>query len=263
MPQVLVFCRTNFDCDNLEAFLLAAGGGKHGRPGAESGKENPYSCCVLAGARSMEERRRNLQGEAPSRCALLWPLRLTLRCVTAFKEGGVRILICTDVAARGIDISGLPYVVNMTLPDNEEDYIHRVGRVGRADTLGLAVSIVSSVPERVWYCRRKGYTPWTAPTVADVSEHTVWYDERALLEAIEARLGASVAVMGGDCALPEQLVAQMASADAYGKSRAEGGDAAAFSALAPEVAALSNLEHAVQRAYWQLKRKYHTVTAGL
>ena len=62
MPQVLVFCRTNFDCDNLEAFLLAAGGGKHGRPGAESGKENPYSCCVLAGARSMEERRRNLQG---------------------------------------------------------------------------------------------------------------------------------------------------------------------------------------------------------
>ena len=65
MQQVLVFCRTNYDCDNLEAFLVAAGGGKQGRPGAESGKENPYSCCVLAGARSMEERRRNLQGEMP------------------------------------------------------------------------------------------------------------------------------------------------------------------------------------------------------
>jgi ATP-dependent RNA helicase DDX1 len=43
----------------------------------------------------------------------------------AFKEGDVRFLICTDVAARGIDISGLPYVINMTLPDKSEDYIHR------------------------------------------------------------------------------------------------------------------------------------------
>ena len=50
----------------------------------------------------------------------------------AFKEGAVRFLICTDVAARGLDISGLPYVVNVTLPDRAEDYIHRVGRVGRS-----------------------------------------------------------------------------------------------------------------------------------
>ena len=42
----------------------------------------------------------------------------------------MRFLICTDVAARGLDISGLPYVVNVTLPDRAEDYIHRVGRVG-------------------------------------------------------------------------------------------------------------------------------------
>jgi hypothetical protein len=70
MEQVLVFCRTNFDCDNLEAFLVAASGGKRGRLGAESGKENAYSCCVLAGARSMDERRRNLQGASPP------PLRL-------------------------------------------------------------------------------------------------------------------------------------------------------------------------------------------
>lgn len=48
----------------------------------------------------------------------------------AFKDGDIRFLICTDVAARGIDIAGLPYVVNMTLPDRSEDYIHRVGRVG-------------------------------------------------------------------------------------------------------------------------------------
>jgi hypothetical protein len=45
--------------------------------------------------------------------------------VQAFKDGDVRFLICTDVAARGIDIRGLPYVINMTLPDKSEDYIHR------------------------------------------------------------------------------------------------------------------------------------------
>lgn len=49
----------------------------------------------------------------------------------AFKDGDIRFLICTDVAARGIDVAGLPYVINMTLPDRSEDYIHRVGRVGK------------------------------------------------------------------------------------------------------------------------------------
>lgn len=61
----------------------------------------------------------------------------------AFKDGYVRFLICTDVAARGVDIKGLPFVVNMTLPDEPENYIHRIGRVGRQDCLGLAVSIVA------------------------------------------------------------------------------------------------------------------------
>ena len=55
-----------------------------------------------------------------------------MMALQAFKDGDIRFLICTDVAARGIDIAGLPYVVNMTLPDRSEDYIHRVGRVGNA-----------------------------------------------------------------------------------------------------------------------------------
>lgn len=53
-----------------------------------------------------------------------------MHCLQAFKQGEVRFLICTDVAARGLDISGLPYVINLTLPNRAEDYIHRVGRVG-------------------------------------------------------------------------------------------------------------------------------------
>ena len=245
MDRVLVFCRTNFDCDNLEAFLrVAGGGGATQRLGAESGKENPYSCCVLAGGRSTEERRRSLQ---------------------AFKDGAVRMLLCTDVAARGIDISGLPFVVNMTLPDSAEDYIHRVGRVGRADTLGLAVSLVSRVPERLWYCRKKGHTPWTAPTEADVREHSVWSDEHGLLKAVEERLGCQVPTMGHDCALPQELRDALpggggAGTEAYGQAKGEGAAvvtaATATQQLAPTVQALSDLEHTVQRAYWALKRKY-------
>ena len=58
MDQVLVFCRTNYDCDNLEKYLIARGGGKKFVPGqkVEKGVENPYSCCVMAGQRSMKER---------------------------------------------------------------------------------------------------------------------------------------------------------------------------------------------------------------
>ena len=58
----------------------------------------------------------------------------------------MRFLICTDVAARGLDISGLPYVVNVTLPDRAEDYIHRVGRVG-GSTSCLACSPKLSLDE--------------------------------------------------------------------------------------------------------------------
>ncbi|KYK68411.1 putative ATP-dependent RNA helicase DDX1, partial [Toxoplasma gondii TgCatPRC2] len=60
METCLVFCRTNLDCDNLELFLTSCGGGRKFAGKAESGKENPYSCVVLAGMRSQEERNRNL-----------------------------------------------------------------------------------------------------------------------------------------------------------------------------------------------------------
>lgn len=61
IDQCLIFCRTNFDCDNLEAYLNTVGGGGRYRGKMEKGKENPYSCLVLAGQRSMQERRAALQ----------------------------------------------------------------------------------------------------------------------------------------------------------------------------------------------------------
>jgi ATP-dependent RNA helicase RhlE len=65
-----------------------------------------------------------------------------------FKEGKVRALIATDVAARGIDIKGLSHVINYELPYNAEDYVHRIGRTARAGNSGLAVSLVS--PGEEW-----------------------------------------------------------------------------------------------------------------
>jgi ATP-dependent RNA helicase RhlE len=65
------------------------------------------------------------------------------KALEMFKAGDVRVLVATDVAARGLDIEGLPMVVNYEIPWDPEDYIHRVGRTGRAGMPGLAVSLVS------------------------------------------------------------------------------------------------------------------------
>ncbi|KAH8867725.1 ATP-dependent RNA helicase DDX1 [Schistosoma japonicum] len=105
MDRALIFCRTKLDCDNLEQYFISIGGGPNCRT-------SPFSCVCLHSDRSPPERKANLQ---------------------KFKNGDVRFLICTDVAARGIDIAGLPYVINVTLPDEKQNYVHRIGRVGRAE----------------------------------------------------------------------------------------------------------------------------------
>lgn len=66
------------------------------------------------------------------------------RALTQFKQGLVRVLVATDVAARGIDVDGLSHVVNFDLPNAPEDYVHRIGRTGRAGAVGEAISLVSN-----------------------------------------------------------------------------------------------------------------------
>ena len=66
------------------------------------------------------------------------------KALAEFKRGAVQTLVATDIAARGIDIIDLPYVVNFDLPNVSEDYVHRIGRTGRAGATGLAVSLVSA-----------------------------------------------------------------------------------------------------------------------
>jgi len=64
------------------------------------------------------------------------------RALTEFKDGSLQVLVATDIAARGIDIDQLPHVVNYDLPNIPEDYVHRIGRTGRAGATGEAVSLV-------------------------------------------------------------------------------------------------------------------------
>jgi superfamily II DNA/RNA helicase len=72
-----------------------------------------------------------------------------LKALDAFKSGAVDLLVCTDVAARGLDIKDVPAVFNFDIPFNAEDYVHRIGRTGRAGASGLAVSFVSARDARL------------------------------------------------------------------------------------------------------------------
>lgn len=68
--------------------------------------------------------------------------------ITAFRNGSVKILVATDIAARGIDVLSISHVINYDMPDSTEDYIHRIGRTGRVDKIGKAFSFVTSADTR-------------------------------------------------------------------------------------------------------------------
>ncbi len=67
-----------------------------------------------------------------------------LKALTDFKSGAVRVLVATDIAARGIDVDGISHVVNFDFPAQPEDYVHRIGRTGRAQAIGDALSFITS-----------------------------------------------------------------------------------------------------------------------
>ena len=63
--------------------------------------------------------------------------------LNAFKKNAVQILVATDVAARGLDIPDVSYVINFDTPQNIDDYVHRIGRTGRAGNTGVAISFIN------------------------------------------------------------------------------------------------------------------------
>ncbi len=103
--QVLVFTRTKFGANNVAEFLT----------------KNGIHAMALHGNKSQAARTQALAG---------------------FKSGDIRALVATDIAARGIDIDDLPHVVNYEIPNVCEDYVHRIGRTGRAGADGTAVNLV-------------------------------------------------------------------------------------------------------------------------
>jgi superfamily II DNA/RNA helicase len=107
--------------------------------------ESPYQAVVFtATKRGAELLANNLTNQGHSTAALHgdMPQNARRRTIDRMRRGDTRILVATDVAARGLDIKGLSHVINFDLPMVAEDYIHRIGRTGRGGATGIAISLV-------------------------------------------------------------------------------------------------------------------------
>ncbi|RMC17229.1 hypothetical protein DUI87_05807 [Hirundo rustica rustica] len=168
------------------------------------------------------------------------------------QRGDVRFLICTDVAARGIDIHGVPYVINVTLPDEKQNYVHRIGRVGRAERMGLAISLVAKEKEKVWYhvCSSRGKGCYNT-RLKEEGGCTIWYNEMQLLGEIEEHLNCTIAQVEPDIKVP---VDDFDGKVTYGQKRALGGGLykGHVDILAPTVQELAALEKEAQTSFLHL-----------
>jgi len=104
--SVLIFCRTKHGADKIAHRLKAA----------------QHSVAVLHSNRTQRERVEALEG---------------------FKSGKYEVMVATDIAARGIDVEGISHVINYDVPQHPEDYVHRIGRTGRAQTVGDAFTLIT------------------------------------------------------------------------------------------------------------------------
>jgi ATP-dependent RNA helicase RhlB len=98
---------------------------------------------VFCNRRDQTRRLADMLGQYGINCAFLSgevPQRKRIRILESFKAGKIRVLVATDVAGRGIHVEGISHVINYTLPHDPEDYVHRIGRTGRAGLSGTSVS---------------------------------------------------------------------------------------------------------------------------
>ena len=109
-------------------------------------RDNQFaSCLVFAGTKTMTDTvAEHLINDGYKAAALHGDLRQKQRdfVMSQYREGRINVLVATDVAARGIDVSGIDAVINFDIPQNSEDYVHRIGRTGRAQQSGVAYTFV-------------------------------------------------------------------------------------------------------------------------
>lgn len=113
MNQVIVFCKTKQSVDQVTRDLI----------------RRNLSAQAIHGDRSQQSR---------------------LETLNAFKDGSLRVLVATDIAARGLDIAELPFVINYEMPAQPEDYVHRIGRTGRAGADGVAISLMDESEQKMF-----------------------------------------------------------------------------------------------------------------
>lgn len=113
MNQVIVFCKTKQSVDRVTRELV----------------RRNLSAQAIHGDRSQQSR---------------------LETLNAFKDGNLRVLVATDIAARGLDIAELPFVINYEMPAQPEDYVHRIGRTGRAGADGVAISLMDESEQKMF-----------------------------------------------------------------------------------------------------------------
>jgi superfamily II DNA/RNA helicase len=110
-----------------------------------------------------------------------------IQALDAFKQGKVTVLIATDVAARGLDIDHLPMVINYEIPHAAEDYVHRIGRTGRAGATGTAISLVSPEEEKYLADIEKLIKTEIKKEKADLPQHSARPQREAHHERSERR----------------------------------------------------------------------------
>lgn len=152
--------------------------------------ENPERCMIFCGTKEMVNVLFQKLRKARIFCGMLHgdlDQRDRMKTVDAFRRGGFRFLIATDVAARGIDFDQITHVINYDFPTGRETYVHRIGRTGRNGSEGRAISLVCEEDRRMLhmvetYLERE--LPVTeCPPVTLEAEQKFWKDQRKKTEA--------------------------------------------------------------------------------
>ncbi len=150
-PTLIEVARSNATSENVtQKIYRVSAGDKHGVLAELLRQENSQAIVFTKTKLTASRLARLLQRDGIAADAIHGDKsqQERIQALDAFKQGKVTTLVATDVAARGLDIDSLPLVINYEIPHAPEDYVHRIGRTGRAGALGVAVSLVSPEEEK-------------------------------------------------------------------------------------------------------------------